>query len=105
MGRLPLGRARVRLVLSLPSPLPSTHLHGREVLLELAVDGAVRGKDVSVRFLPHTLRIEVQGALLLEGTLHKGIRPDDSLWELEGALDTRALVITLRKVRPLPRST
>jgi hypothetical protein len=57
----------------------------------------LRGKDVTVDISPQNLRIQVAGAVLLEGELHGQVIMEECTWQLDELDGERVVWITLYK--------
>lgn len=77
----------------------------RQTLADLTVyfpvPTATRGRDVTVDVRVSSLRVLVQGEVLLDGSLHETVRPSDVLWSVEDddgvAESGRVVSLTLEK--------
>jgi len=80
---------------------PSWSQRGAEVALRIPIDGATKGRDLSVAIRPDGLDVKVAsegGKSLVSGTFETKVDPDVSFWSIEEDGDGRKFVeITLEK--------
>jgi len=63
-----------------------------EVYVCIQVPSGSRARDLSVLIKPHTLKVIVQGKVVIDGKLHAPIIEDDSTWTLEDKTQIRILL-------------
>lgn len=68
-----------------------------EVEVTVRVSDRVRAKDIQCRILTSSISLQIQGTLILEGTLFRRVNSDDCDWTLEGSGESRVLKLTLVK--------